>query len=344
MEIGFDWKHIDFKRASDQDQERIKAALEDEEAVPTNSDWAVKLGINLYFSANLCMSPQYRKERMPYNRVIHELFGRGYEENSNNSARKSARQKKPFIAGNWCGKSWLTNQVHNFLSLGKTGRDKTTDEELVERLCFVCSDEEKVDNTPDSSDEPSPVKTPKRKIPLRKVADDSPSSSNGMVLRRRTTNQSASSTTNVSKTSNNSRKRPASPKVEKQTKERKPKKPKTGFMCDIEDCNMSFKTKKDLELHKKDICPEEGCGKKLFSHKYMRSHQKVHIDERPLECPWKGCGMRFKWTWARTEHIRVHTGDRPYICTERGCGKTFRFVSDFSRHKRKTGHSVKHKE
>ncbi|KAJ4772356.1 Lysine-specific demethylase [Rhynchospora pubera] len=341
LKIGFDWNHIDFKRASNQDQERIKAALEDEEAVPTNGDWAVKLGINLYFSANLCMSPQYRKERMPYNRVIHELFGRSYEGNNNSSSRKSARQKKPVIAGNWCGKNWLTNQVHPFLSLGKTSINKTSDEDLVERLCFVCSDKEKVDNIPDTIVEPSPIKTPKRKTPLRKVADDSPSPSNGMVLRRSTTNRSASFTSNISRNLNNSRKRPASMKLEKQAKERKPKKAKTGLVCDIEDCNMSFKTKKDLELHKKNICPEEGCGKKLFSHKYMNNHQKVHRDERPLECPWKGCEMRFKWSWARTEHIRVHTGDRPYICTERGCGKTFRFVSDFSRHKRKTGHSAK---
>jgi hypothetical protein len=36
--------------------------------------------------------------------------------------------------------------------------------------------------------------------------------------------------------------------------------------------------------------------------------------------------------------MRVHTGERPYKCTLAGCGLTFRFVSDFSRHKRNTGH------
>ncbi|XWS60329.1 hypothetical protein CRYUN_Cryun07bG0026500 [Craigia yunnanensis] len=113
------------------------------------------------------------------------------------------------------------------------------------------------------------------------------------------------------------------------------------YQCDIEGCTMSFGSKQELVLHKRNICPVKGCGKKFFSHKYLVQHRRVHLDDRPLKCPWKGCKMTFKWAWARTEHIRVHTGARPYMCAEEGCGQTFRFVSDFSRHKRKTGHSTK---
>ncbi|XP_058763337.1 lysine-specific demethylase REF6 [Vicia villosa] len=113
------------------------------------------------------------------------------------------------------------------------------------------------------------------------------------------------------------------------------------YQCDIEGCTMSFYSKQELMHHKKNICPVKGCGKKFFSHKYLVHHRRVHEDDRPLKCPWKGCKMAFKWSWARTEHIRVHTGARPYVCAEPGCEQTFRFVSDFSRHKRKTGHSVK---
>jgi len=113
------------------------------------------------------------------------------------------------------------------------------------------------------------------------------------------------------------------------------------FLCDVEGCTMSFGSKQELALHKRNICPVKGCGKKFFSHKYLVQHRRVHLDDRPLKCPWKGCKMTFKWAWARTEHIRVHTGARPYVCAEPGCGQTFRFVSDFSRHKRKTGHSAK---
>uniref|UniRef100_A0A7N0UW97 Lysine-specific demethylase REF6 n=1 Tax=Kalanchoe fedtschenkoi TaxID=63787 RepID=A0A7N0UW97_KALFE len=114
-----------------------------------------------------------------------------------------------------------------------------------------------------------------------------------------------------------------------------------AYQCDMEGCTMTFNSKQELLLHKRNICPVKGCGKKFISHKYLVQHKRVHVDDRPLKCPWKGCKMAFKWAWARTEHIRVHTGVRPYICAEPGCGQTFRFVSDFSRHKRKTGHSTK---
>jgi uncharacterized Zn-finger protein len=103
---------------------------------------------------------------------------------------------------------------------------------------------------------------------------------------------------------------------------------------------MSFGTNQEMSLHKQDICPVRGC-QKFFSHKYLLQHRKVHADDRPLKCPWNGCNVAFKWQWARTEHMRVHTGDRPYVCHEPGCEQTFRFVSDFSRHKRRTGHLVK---
>lgn len=110
--------------------------------------------------------------------------------------------------------------------------------------------------------------------------------------------------------------------------------------CDLDGCSMSFQTKAELLLHKGNRCPVEGCRKKFNSHKYAIQHQRVHDDDRPLKCPWNGCTMSFKWAWARTEHLRVHTGERPYVCKVKGCGLTFRFVSDFSRHRRKTGHYV----
>ncbi|KAE8666364.1 hypothetical protein F3Y22_tig00112501pilonHSYRG00097 [Hibiscus syriacus] len=69
---------------------------------------------------------------------------------------------------------------------------------------------------------------------------------------------------------------------------------------------MSFETKDELRLHKRNRCPYDGCGKKFRSHKYAILHLRVHDDDRPLECPWKGCSMSFKWAWARTEHIREH--------------------------------------
>ncbi|XP_024978112.1 probable lysine-specific demethylase ELF6 isoform X2 [Cynara cardunculus var. scolymus] len=120
-----------------------------------------------------------------------------------------------------------------------------------------------------------------------------------------------------------------------------PEKDKQGsHRCDHEGCKLSFQTKTELSMHRKNRCPHEGCGKKFSSHRYAVLHLRVHEDNRPLKCTWKGCKMTFKWAWARTEHLRVHTGERPYKCTVEGCERTFRFVSDYSRHRRKTGHNV----
>lgn len=122
---------------------------------------------------------------------------------------------------------------------------------------------------------------------------------------------------------------------------RNPIKKKRPHKCGREGCKMSFLTKAELLMHNRNRCTHEECGKKKFStHKNLILHQRVHNDDRPLKCPWDGCTMSFKWAWARTEHLRVHTGERPYKCKVDGCNLTFRFVSDYSRHRRKTGHYV----
>ncbi|GAB2250583.1 hypothetical protein Droror1_Dr00016833 [Drosera rotundifolia] len=122
---------------------------------------------------------------------------------------------------------------------------------------------------------------------------------------------------------------------------KKEKKPSQGpYRCDIDSCNMRFETRLELSLHKRNRCPADGCGKRFRSHRYVVVHQRVHEKDRPLKCTWKGCSKTFKWAWARTEHLRLHTGERPYECSVEGCGLTFRFVSDYNRHRRKTGHYV----
>ncbi|CAI9768698.1 unnamed protein product [Fraxinus pennsylvanica] len=59
--------------------------------------------------------------------------------------------------------------------------------------------------------------------------------------------------------------------------------------CELEGCQMSFKTNAELLLHKRNQCPVDGCNKKFNSHKYAVQHHFVHEDDRPLECPWEGC-------------------------------------------------------
>ncbi|PPD67253.1 hypothetical protein GOBAR_DD35869 [Gossypium barbadense] len=69
-ELGIDHPCNDilFGDATVDDEERIRSALDGEDAIPGSGDWAVKLGINLFYSANL--------KQMAYNCVIYSAFGR----------------------------------------------------------------------------------------------------------------------------------------------------------------------------------------------------------------------------------------------------------------------------
>ncbi|XP_040989323.1 lysine-specific demethylase REF6-like [Juglans microcarpa x Juglans regia] len=634
-ELGIDchWNDITFRNATKEDENRIQSALDSQEAIHGNGDWAVKLGINLFYSANLSRSTLYSKQ-MPYNFVIYNAFGRSAPASSprkrNVCRRRSGRQKK-VVAGKWCGKVWMSHQVHPFLVKGDPdhggggGEEEEEEEEEERSLQTWTVPDDKLDRKSESdlkhgattvrkysrkrkmtvesgstkktkcidredavsdysaednylqqhrrtlrgkpnktikrddsvsddalnnnfhqlqrrsskitevfSDERENVvndslvhnshqqrrriisgKRPKcferddaisdgslgnnahqrsRKVTKSKIAkdafsDDSMEVNSDQQIRRRSrsrakcieredgasddsfgdishhqcrrlpkikkakgieresevvdilrsnshrqhhriirdkqmkpetrqqmkkqtsllvkqadsraikqvtcqpmkkgtpkqmkqqtprhrnnqSDQNASrlglnaeedleggpSTRLRQRTPKPHKKTEAKAKEKQQPSRKKVKKnasavkalagnndPKTGheeaeFVCDIEGCTMSFGSKQELAWHKRNICPVKGCGKKLFSHKYLVQHRRVHMDDRPLRCPWKGCKMTFKWAWARTEHIRVHTGARPYVCGEPGCGQTFRFVSDFSRHKRKTGHSAK---
>ncbi|KAL2932629.1 Lysine-specific demethylase REF6 [Bienertia sinuspersici] len=571
LEMDYGWKETAFSAATKEDEERIQMALQSEEVTPKNGDWAVKLGINLFYSAILSRSPLYNKQ-MPYNSVIYSAFGCSSLSKSSLEATKVSgkgfgRQKKLVMAGRWCGRVWMSNQVHPLL----LHRDPDDDDRILN--ASLKSDEKvgkkpesalkaqttnysnrkpakkrksvaeskrakkmKIEATkfadidPEDSEEDKPefenrrsVRKPKTQFrPMKRVkhqqeipntmsedSQDEVKSHHGLLKSARTLKRGAKQTLKaeghqsaatidsysdddslddnrshqhglrsfnrkikaVGKSTQKEKSRPRdimvsesedgsqtnesepeddrriitspsssqrqlpiykqfepvteddeemeggpSTRLRKRTtlrptQEKKETKPvakrqvqnpkgkKSGpamknavparkgpkmrlpvsrgpamkgparknlslsssnvnveeeeeeeeqdeekeaeFTCDIEGCSMSFGSKQELALHKRNICPVKGCGKKFFSHKYLVQHRRVHMDDRPLKCPWKGCRMTFKWAWARTEHIRVHTGARPYVCNEPGCGQTFRFVSDFSRHKRKTGHSVK---
>lgn len=409
-ELGTDdlWNDIEFREATEEDEEGIRSTLVSEEATHENGDWAVKLGINLFYSANLSRSPLYSKQ-MPYNSVIYNAFGRSSPADTPTKPKGSGRQKKIVVAGKWCGKVWMSNQVHPLLA----ERDPEEEEHDKSFLAFRKHDV-KLERQPQSTQtrdaacastgqggkkrkntgEIRPIvkaKFPKAESPVI-ASDHSPLESfrgqNRRSLRKKQmkkqTTPQARSTREFEMYSDGEleggpstrlRKRVAKQPhkefgtkleqksaIKKQTSDKKVKKAlgvkapgmkapaghsnikardEGEYPCDIEGCTMSFGTKQELAVHKRNICPVKGCGKKFFSHKYLVQHRRVHEDDRPLKCPWKGCKMTFKWAWARTEHIRVHTGARPYICSEDGCGQTFRFVSDFSRHKRRTGHSTK---
>lgn len=411
MRKEYTWKDMDFKEATEEDCERIQSALDDEQVIPTNSDWAVKIHVNLYYSSNLSKSSLYSKQ-LPYNAIIYKAFGRNLSSSSEGPPeqqqikvfrRRRGRQKKIVVAGKWCGKVWMSNQVHPLLSSNhKNDYEEHNDNgdfqgEFSDHKPAADENDDEYD-VKDEEETTLMVASGRRKKKLvgnrligkktkntSKLAKSAPEVEDGeedlinnsekskRVLRER--KKTVRSCLNhdspgeeeddeeeeVSLTTRLRRKRPApkkNNKVEKKLKKSNTKKKEEEaplnvtvkeddeddseeYQCDMDGCTMSFTSLQDLSIHKANICPVKDCGKKFFSHKYLVQHRRVHLDDRPLKCPWKGCKMSFKWAWARTEHIRVHTGDRPYICMERGCGQTFRFVSDFSRHKRKTGHVTK---
>ncbi|KAM0883102.1 hypothetical protein ACQ4PT_031848 [Festuca glaucescens] len=429
MEVEYDWKGIHFREANREDREMIQELLQDEESIPTSSDWTVKLGTNLYYSANLSKSPLHNKQ-IPYNRVIYRAFGCNSPNNSpedlKTCERSQGRQKKIVIAGRWCGKVWMSDQVHPILAQRIEGSELEESDDSggvaaskrSTATAVMKSSKRRENMTLEETDTKRPKQTEEYSPgALKRVAQVSSPSPTGVVLRvsSRIANRpnnvksemtedddpascpkskvtSHSRTSAPQKTEVEARKQmkisrrdmmmaPTAPKDEQEhpysaegspvssdtnwdlyprkhrtrteakiqlkkatgEKKRTPRDPvhSEEYMCSIEGCYTSFDTKKELSMHERDICPIKGCGKKFVTHKYLLQHRKVHMDDRPLKCPWEGCGMAFKWAWARTEHLRVHTGDRPYVCHEPGCAQTFRFVSDFSRHKRNTGHSPK---
>ncbi|PQQ21745.1 lysine-specific demethylase REF6 [Prunus yedoensis var. nudiflora] len=105
--ISYLWNETTFKDATEEDEKRIQSALDSEEAIAGNGDWAVKLGINLFYSASLSRSHLYSKQ-MAYNSVIYNAFGRSSPASSPTRidvyGRRSGKQKK-VVAGNGVVKS-----------------------------------------------------------------------------------------------------------------------------------------------------------------------------------------------------------------------------------------------
>ncbi|KAI3773571.1 hypothetical protein L1987_48101 [Smallanthus sonchifolius] len=386
------WTDLEFRESDKKDEKWIQSALDSEEVTHGQRDWAVKLGMNLFYSASLSRSPLYSKQ-MPYNSVIYNAFGHNSSSNSPTKPKPSGRQKKIIVAGKWCGKVWMSSQAHHLLvdrdpeeqdeTGGSVLSNPRNEFENTQVVVSKSSSRKRKNVTVDTRRTSVTTKLPKVEPSPSPSPPSSPSLSGGFRQQPRTNLRKSQTRKEATPLTRNIRPfdtdsegeeeagggpssrlrrkiiKPRSkefgdwteskPRIKKQNDTKKAKKPRVPkpseeegeFGCDIEWCNMSFESKHDLVIHKKNICPVKGCGKKFFSHKYLVQHRRVHMDDRPLQCPWKGCKMTFKWAWARTEHIRVHTGARPYVCIEVGCGQTFRFVSDFSRHKRKTGHSVK---
>ena len=70
-----------------------------------------------------------------------------------------------------------------------------------------------------------------------------------------------------------------------------PRKMRTVYICQFEDCRKQFSHKSNLNMH-----------------------ERIHRGERPFKCEISECGKTFIQKAHLEKHQRVHTGERPLKC------------------------------
>ena len=99
------------------------------------------------------------------------------------------------------------------------------------------------------------------------------------------------------------------------------------YLCKVEDCQILFETKGELNEHKKAHsqlykCKFANCEKTFMKIINLRKHSKVHFkSKRRYYCPYEGCNKSFTASYSLTLHYRIHTGITPYKCEK--CEKKF---------------------
>ncbi|XP_076101242.1 uncharacterized protein LOC143071046 [Mytilus galloprovincialis] len=105
------------------------------------------------------------------------------------------------------------------------------------------------------------------------------------------------------------------------------------FKCDS--CRKTFSSKGNLKTHEKIHedekpfkCDFNGCGKAFRSNESLRRHRLSHMGIKPFEC--SICKNKFASNVSLQEHISRHTDEKPHQCHI--CEKNFRQVSCLRRH------------
>ncbi|XP_071487448.1 uncharacterized protein [Diadema antillarum] len=110
-----------------------------------------------------------------------------------------------------------------------------------------------------------------------------------------------------------------------------------GYTCTQDGCEAWFSKWSELRAHIAAHVTEFRCEKcgKVFTKKYrLKSHSKVHKEERDaFVCPRDNCERRFMKMESLQLHIRnYHEGARPFSCSYSGCTKTFSYKKSLVQH------------
>lgn len=108
------------------------------------------------------------------------------------------------------------------------------------------------------------------------------------------------------------------------------------YKCNFDDCQLIFKSHKELITHqktheKKYNCSVNGCNKSFKDKTNLKKHYKKHFPSiKKYLCPFEGCGKKFTASYNLNIHYRIHVGKKPYLCYN--CGKRFYDRANYNYH------------
>ena len=99
------------------------------------------------------------------------------------------------------------------------------------------------------------------------------------------------------------------------------------YPCVVDDCQILFDSKKELDEHKATHvklykCDFKNCEKSFSKIVNLRKHCKSHYKNKKIYfCPYEGCNKSFSAYYSLNSHYRIHTGNMPFRCEI--CDKKF---------------------